>query len=102
MPLDGNGDGVLGGAYVESVYVAIPGDANLDGEVSVLDDAFAVIGSLGTTGGATWAAGDFNDDGTVNVLGDAFILISRLGQSVPAATIDTAFEDADLLDDGLV
>ena len=86
--------------------------ANLDGQVNVLDDAFALIGNLGTTGGATWAQGDFNDDGTVNVLGDAFILIGQLGQSVipPASpqaslagslSLDAAFEGEDLLDDGL-
>ena len=35
LALDGNGDGTAGGNYLESVYVAIPGDANLDGDVEV-------------------------------------------------------------------
>ena len=74
--------GLLGGAYTESVYVALPGDTNLDGQVNVLDDAFALVSNLGTSTGATWAQGDFNGDGAVDVLGDAFILVSRLGQSV--------------------
>ena len=85
--LDGDVDGTAGGDLVESVYVALPGDANLDGSVDVLGDAFALVGSLGTTSGAVWADGDFNGDGAVNVLDDAFILVGRLGQSVlpPAA-----------------
>lgn len=87
LSVDGDLDGNPGGAFVESVYVALPGDANLDGQVNVLQDAFALVGNLGTTGGATWAQGDFNGDGNVNVLGDAFILVGRLGHSVvPPAT----------------
>ena len=84
--------GLAGGAYTESVYVALPGDVNLDGRVNVLGDAFALVGNLGQTGGATWAEGDVNDDEAVNVLGDAFILIGRLGQSVvpPAAAASFA------------
>ena len=82
LSLDGDADGNPGGTFIESVYVAIPGDANLDGQVNVLGDAFALIGNLGLTGGAAWAQGDFNGDGNVNVLGDAFILIGNLGQSV--------------------
>ena len=87
LAFDGDGDGTAGGDLLESVYVALPGDANLDGQVDVLGDAFALIGNLGTTTGAVWANGDFSGDGAVDVLGDAFILIGRLGQSVvpPAA-----------------
>ena len=82
LSLDGDFDGVPGGNFVESVYVALPGDANLDGQVDVLNDAFALIGNLGTTSGATFAQGDFNGDGAVDVLTDAFTLVGRLGQSV--------------------
>ena len=82
VSLDGDLDGIPGGVFIDSVYVALPGDANLDGQVDVLDDAFALVGNLGTTGGATWAQGDFNGDGNVNVLGDAFFLVGNLGQSV--------------------
>ena len=82
LALDGNGDGTGGDNRSEEVYVALPGDANLDGTVDVLDDAFALVGNLGTTGGATWAQGDFNNDGNVDVLNDAFILVGNLGESV--------------------
>ena len=83
--LDGDG---AGGAFIEPVYVAIPGDANLDGEVDVIDDAFALVAGLGTTSGAAWAQGDFNGDGEVDVINDAFILVANLGTSVvsPAAS----------------
>ena len=82
LSLDGNGDGIGGDNFSEEVYVAIPGDANLDGVVNVLGDAFILVGNLGTTSGAVFADGDFNGDGVVNVLGDAFILVGNLGQSV--------------------
>ena len=89
VSLDGDLDGIPGGAFVDSIYVALPGDANLDGQVNVLDDAFALVGNLGTIGGAVWADGDFNGDGNVDVLGDAFILVGNLGQSVlpPSAAL---------------
>ena len=82
LGLDGDADGNSGGAFIEPIYVAIPGDANLDGQVDVLGDAFELVGNLGVTGGATWAQGDFNGDGDVDVLGDAFILVGNLGRSV--------------------
>jgi len=82
LSLDGDADGNPGAGYIESVYVALPGDANLDGQVNVLGDALLLVGNLGTTGGATWAQGDFNNDGNVNVLGDALILVGMLGQNV--------------------
>ena len=81
LSLDGDGDGTAGGAFSEEVYVALAGDANLDGRVDVLNDAFILVNNLGATGG-TWTQGDFNGTGTVDVLGDAFILINNLGQSV--------------------
>ena len=86
LSLDGNGDGIGGDSFSEEVYVAIPGDANLDGVVNVLGDAFILVGNLGTTSGAVFADGDFNGDGVVNVLGDAFILVGNLGQSVVPPT----------------
>ena len=86
LSFDGDLDGNPGGAFSESIYVALPGDANLDGQVDVLEDAFALVANLGTAGGATFAQGDFNGDGNVDVLSDAFILVSRLGQSVVPPT----------------
>ena len=82
LGLDGNNDSTVGGTYVEEVYVAIPGDANLDGRVNVLGDAFILIGNLGTTTNLAFADGNFNGDGLVDVLGDAFILINNLGTDV--------------------
>ena len=62
----------------------IPGDTNFDGQVDVLNDAFALVGNLGTTSGAVWQDGDFNGDGAVDVLNDAFVLVGNLGTSVSA------------------
>ena len=56
------------------------GDLNCDGEVTVLGDAFALVGSLGQSV-SSYSDGDLNFDGEVTVLGDAFILIGNLGNS---------------------
>ena len=90
LSLDGDFDGNPGGAYVESVYVALPGDTNLDGRVNVLGDGFALVSNLGTVGGATWQQGDVSGDGRVNVLGDGFVMVGRLGQSVVSPTASLA------------
>ncbi|MDA8563729.1 hypothetical protein N9L06_04675 [Mariniblastus sp.] len=83
VSLDGDFDGTPGGNFVESIYVALPGDANMDGQVDVLGDAFPLVANLGiTNGGATWAQGDFNGDGFVDVLNDAFTLVANLGRSL--------------------
>ena len=74
-------------SYVEEVYVAIPGDANLDGRVDVLGDAFVLINNLGTTTNLAFTDGNFNDDGQVDVLGDAFTLINNLGRDVRPAVL---------------
>ena len=57
------------------------GDINLDGSVDVLNDAFALVGSLGTSSGG-YANGDLDANSIIDVLGDAFTLISNLGQSI--------------------
>jgi hypothetical protein len=90
--LDGDGDGTGGDDFVgQQHYLAIPGDANLDGVVDVLNDAFALVGSLGSSSGATWAQGDFNADGSVDALGDAFILVGNLNRDVrPTGALSTA------------
>ena len=90
VSLDGDADGSPGGAYTESVYVALPGDANLDGAVDVLGDAFILVNNLGATG-RTFTQGDFDGSGTVDVLGDAFILVNNLGQSVQLPATSQAF-----------
>ncbi|MDA8564204.1 hypothetical protein N9L06_07125 [Mariniblastus sp.] len=59
---------------------ALLGDVNLDGTVDVLNDAFALVASLGQSA-TSRSQGDLNADGVVDVLNDAFILIGQLGQS---------------------
>ena len=56
------------------------GDFNCDGEVDVLNDAFILVGSLGSSV-MSYSDGDVNLDGTVDVLDDAFILVGNLGMS---------------------
>ena len=60
------------------------GDIDLDGQVSVLGDAFTLVGSLGNSA-TSWGDGDLNADQTVSVLGDAFLLVGNLGASNDAA-----------------
>ena len=90
-PLDFDGDGLLSLADANSVITTLvmtsngrvgtfPGDLNCDGTVSVLGDAFILIGNLGNAV-SSYSEGDVNFDETVNVLGDAFILIGNLGLS---------------------
>ena len=82
LALDGNGDGANGDNFVSQHYVAIPGDANLDGAVNALDETIVLLDNLGTTSGAVWADGDFNGDGQVNELGDAIVLARNLDRDV--------------------
>ena len=57
------------------------GDINLDGSVTVLDDAFTLIGFLGSNSGG-YANGDLDANLVIDVLGDAFTMIGNLGQTV--------------------
>ena len=87
--LDLNGDGTVGANDFEQHYETLvetsnggkgtfAGDANLDGTVNVLGDAFTLVGNLGSSV-TSWADGDANGDGRVDVLGDAFLLVGNLG-----------------------
>ena len=89
--LDLNGDGQITAADVEihvTTHVETSngqtgtflGDFNLDGTVDVLRDAFALVGSLGTSV-SSYGDGDINLDGVVDVLRDAFALIGNLGRT---------------------
>ena len=72
-------------SYVETstgVNGTLLGDIDLDGRVSVLEDAFILVGRLNGGAPYSYGTGDLNADQEVTVLGDAFILISNLGQSV--------------------
>ena len=89
--LDLNGDGQITAADVEihvTTHVETSngqtgtflGDFNLDGTVDVLRDAFALVGSLGTSV-SSYGDGDINLDGVVDVLRDAFLLVGNLGRT---------------------
>ncbi|MDB4766278.1 lamin tail domain-containing protein [bacterium] len=102
LALDGDRDEVGGGNYIEDVYVAIPGDANLDGDVEVNDinlflgtntgDGATLLSNLDRAGTFTWSEGDFNSDGDVDSSqlnlftgeqnGDYAIFLANLGRSV--------------------
>ena len=84
--MDANGDGIRGDGVELQHYVAIPGDANLDGTVDVLNDAFTLVANLGSTTNVAWADGNFNGDGVVDVLNDAFVLVANLGRNVDPIT----------------
>ena len=81
--------------------MAIPGDANLDGDVDVTaaniiagtqtGDLAIALRNLRTAVGASWATGDFNADGDVDTtqpdalqsnVGDITIVASNLGRNV--------------------
>ncbi len=61
----------------------LPGDANLDGTVDVLDLSILATGYGGTN---TWKGGDFNADQDVDVL-DLSILATNYGQSSSATAV---------------
>ena len=122
-PLDGDGDGTGGDDFVvtevngKPLLVAIPGDLDLDGAVTVdipqpfplpalPGDAQLLLPNIGISSGALWADGDFDGDGAVTVNipqpfpnsplpGDAQILLANLGMSVVVSTPDAAALFAD-------
>ncbi|MDB4766281.1 hypothetical protein OAG71_01190 [bacterium] len=102
LPLDGDDNGTTDRNYREDVYVAIPGDANLDGDVEVNDiniflgtntgDGATVLSNLDRPGTFVWSQGDFNGDGDVDATqlniftgqqnGDYAIFLANLGRDV--------------------
>ena len=64
------------------IWVVIPGDANLDGEVDDLDASVLASNWLNRSGTATWRMGDFNGDGNVSDI-DASILAANWGYVDP-------------------
>jgi parallel beta-helix repeat protein len=74
-------------SFDQKIYVALSGDTNLDGEVDLLNDAFTLVGNLGTASEATWESGDFDGDGAVDLLTDAFALIGNLNTTVSGQSI---------------
>ncbi len=73
--------------YLDEVTLSgsslIPGDANKDNNVNVVDLGILAT-NYGTTGTATWAMGDFNNDTNVNVI-DLGILATHYGETGAAA-----------------
>ena len=77
QPIDGDGDGNAGGDYVEQTYIAIPGDANLDGVVTLsvpnlftrinTGDVAIARSNVSANFPTTWRDGDFNGDGMVSL-----------------------------------
>ncbi len=65
-----NADNVL-------VVAALPGDANLDGDVNV-GDLGVLAGDYGQTAGMVWTGGDFTGDGAVDVA-DLGVLAANYG-----------------------
>ncbi len=63
--------------------VTAPGDANLDGRVSIADVGI-LADNYGLTGGANWSQGDFNGDGAVGVA-DLGTLADNYGSGVGGA-----------------
>jgi probable HAF family extracellular repeat protein len=57
---------------------ALPGDANLDGQVDV-SDLTIVLANFGQSTGMGWGTGDFIGDGTVDV-NDLTIVLANFGQ----------------------
>ena len=115
LPLDGDDNGTTDRDYEEDVYVAIPGDANLDGVVEVNDinifsgtntgDGATVLSNLDRPGTFVWSQGDFNGDGDVDATqlniftgqqnGDYAIFLANLGRDVrPVRFRPATFEPA--------
>ena len=61
------------------VQGALLGDLDLNGQVDVLGDAFALIANLGSNGPISYGLGNINGDLMVDVLNDAFLLVGNLG-----------------------
>ncbi len=70
--LDGDGDGVSGDDWVQTVLVALQGDASLDGCV---DGSDFILWNSHKFSTGTWIQGDFNHDGIVD--GSDFVLWNR-------------------------
>lgn len=93
--LDADNDGAAGGDYLAAFVHAIPGDANLDGNVDLTD--LATLASHYNQSGLDWMAGDFSGDGTVGLV-DLSILASQWGnQRQPAPPASLVEQTAEVL-----
>ena len=68
-PLDGDGDGVGGDDYSTRLLLALPGDADLDGAITMADiNLIVAAGFFGVPmPGGSWGIGDFDHDGWVTM-----------------------------------
>ena len=80
--LSAPGGGYWAGRLTIVADQALPGDANLDGQVDV-NDLTIVLSNFGQTG-MSWSQGDFNGDGQVDV-NDLTILLTNFGQTLTAS-----------------
>jgi len=71
--LDGDGNGVGGDNYSDTLMVALGGDVNLDGSVNLADLVIMGHPNHCGQGGMTWIEGDLNFDSNVN-MADLIIL----------------------------
>ena len=104
-----------GASFSETLYVAIPGDTNLDGVVTLSSpnlftrvdtgDVAIARSNVGTTN-ATWAQGDFNGDGVVTLsvpnlftrvnTGDVAVARANVGMDVRPPTAAASFSSLSL------
>ena len=91
-PLGSPNNSVLTVDYVRAYAEALPGDANLDGKVDVMDLAILAANyRKHVTGG--WAQGDFNNDGVVDVQ-DLALLAANYRHSL-ASDVAPAYDGLD-------
>ena len=71
---------------VVTVRVTFPGDADLDGGVSI-NDFNALAANFGQASGRVWTQGDFDYDGGVSI-NDFNLLAGNFGRTLPAGSAD--------------
>lgn len=71
------------------VHESLPGDANCDGKVNLMDYMILEVFWLRTTGRITWRQGDFNLDGIVD-LKDYMIFEQHYGLEIPFEGVTVA------------
>jgi hypothetical protein len=81
-PLACGEEGVTGGNFEYPLLVAIPGDANTDGQVDALD-YIALKRAVGQSGAPAWSMGDFDGD-EVAGRSDLLALRAHFGRALAA------------------
>jgi T5SS/PEP-CTERM-associated repeat protein len=91
LPLPGLGMAVTYGPKAVRVVAAIPGDANLDGAVTIAD--LGMLAANWQMSGKTWVDGDFNGDGQVTIA-DLGVLAAHWQWSVDGSVAGVSFDEA--------